>query len=150
MRRRDFVRTSAHLALAGSIAPKLLRRLTTPRAAAGAEPFGNLQKIADGVWAMVSTPLKGDRTTLSNGGLIAGKDAVLAIEGFNLVAGATWLGERSRELTGRWPTHVVLTHYHSDHANGVAGWIVGNDHPTIHTTARTRQLVLEQIGRAHV
>lgn len=144
MRRRDFVRTSAHLALAGSLAPKLLRRLTTPAPAAGAEPFGNLQKIADGVWAMVSTPLKGDRTTLSNGGLIAGKDAVLAIEGFNLPAGATWLGERSRELTGRWPTHVVLTHYHSDHANGVAGWIVGNDHPTIHTTARTRQLVLER------
>ena len=51
------------------------------------EPFGNLEKIADGVWAMISTPLNGDRTTLSNGGIIAGRNAVLAIEGFNQPAG---------------------------------------------------------------
>ena len=42
-------------------------------AVAAREPFGNLEKIADGAWALVSTPLSGDRTTLSNGGFIAGR-----------------------------------------------------------------------------
>lgn len=141
MQRRDFLASSARFALAGLAAPRLLapaaRRLVD-------EPFGNLEKIADGVWALVSTPLTGDRTTLSNGGIIAGRDAVLAIEGLNLPAGATWLGEQARTLTGRWPTHVVLTHYHSDHANGVAGYVTGGAHPLVHVTARTRQLVLER------
>jgi nicotinamidase-related amidase len=48
--------------------------------------------VADNVWALISTPLSGDRTTLSNGGIIAGRNAVLAIEGFNQPAGAAWLG----------------------------------------------------------
>jgi glyoxylase-like metal-dependent hydrolase (beta-lactamase superfamily II) len=108
------------------------------------EPFGALEKVADGVWAMVSTPLAGDRTTLSNGGIIAGRNAVLAIEGFQTTEGARWLAGRARELTGRWPTHVVLTHYHSDHANGVAGYHSPTDHPVVRSTDRTRTLVIER------
>ena len=50
------------------------------------EPFGNLEKVADGVWALISTPLGGNNTTVSNGGIIAGKSGVLAIEGFNQTA----------------------------------------------------------------
>ncbi len=109
---------------------------------AAREPFGSLEKVADGVWALISTPLSGDRTTLSNGGIIAGRNGVLAIEGFNQPQGAQWLAERAKELTGRWPTHVVLTHYHSDHANGVAGYTTASEHPAIHSTARTKELVL--------
>ena len=86
------------------------------------EPFGTLEQVTDGVWALVSNPFGGDRTTLANGGLIAGRTGVLAIEGFNTPAGAAWLGEHSKRLTGRWPTRVVVTHYHADHANGVAGY----------------------------
>ncbi|MDB4873741.1 MAG: beta-lactamase domain protein [Gemmatimonadetes bacterium] len=108
------------------------------------EPFGALEKVADGVWALVSTPLSGDRTTLSNGGIIAGRNAVLAIEGFNQPQGAQWLAGKARELTGKWPTHVALTHYHSDHANGVAGYLSKGEHPTIRATARTRDLVVER------
>jgi len=108
------------------------------------EPFGNLERIAEGVWALVSTPLNGDSTTVSNGGIIVGKNAVLAIEGFNRPAGAQWLAGKARELTGRWPTHVALTHYHADHANGVAGYLTENDHPTVRATARTRDLVIER------
>jgi glyoxylase-like metal-dependent hydrolase (beta-lactamase superfamily II) len=104
------------------------------------EPFGALEKVADGVWALVSTPLGGDRTTLSNGGIIAGRNGVLAIEGFNLPQGAEWLAGQARQLTGKWPTHVVLTHYHADHTNGVAGYQTGG-HPAIHVTERTRDLV---------
>ena len=108
------------------------------------EPFGSLEKVADGVWALVSTPLSGDRTTLSNGGIIAGSSAILAIEGFNQPQGAMWLASKARELTGRWPTHVALTHYHADHANGVAGYFGGADHPALRATQRTRELVLER------
>lgn len=108
------------------------------------EPFGNLEKVADGVWALVSTPLGGDNTTVSNGGIIAGKNAVLAIEGFNRPEGAVWMAGKARELTGKWPTHVALTHYHSDHANGVAGYVTDTEHPIIRSTEKTRELVLER------
>src|SRR5260221_6029121 len=104
------------------------------------EPFGNLEVVGDGVWALVSTPLGGDRTTLSNGGIIAGRNGLLAIEGFNQPQGAQWLAAKARELTGRWPTHIVLTHYHADHANGVAGYLAGRETPLRRTTPRAPAL----------
>ena len=147
--RRDFLATSgsctAHLACAGFAAPPLLREwwARTPRGTVVAtEPFGRLERVADGVWALISTPLGGDRTTLSNGGLVAGRNAVLAIEGFNQPEGAAWLAARAKELTGRWPTHVVLTHYHADHANGVAGYVDARPEiVTLRATATTRDQV---------
>lgn len=149
--RREFLLSSgsciAHLSLAAALMPSSFRRrwIASPFGSTVAhEPFGNLEKIADGVWALVSNPLSGDRTTISNGGLIAGRNAVLAIEGFNQPQGAQWLAGKSRELTGRWPTHVALTHYHADHANGVAGYLSGADHPELRATKRTRDLVVER------
>src|SRR4051812_18503076 len=149
--RRDFLFTTgscaAHLALAGSLIPAALRARwswSSLGTTVAREPFGSLERIADGVWALVSNPLGGDRTTISNGGLIAGRNAVLAIEGFNLPQGALWLANKSRELTGRWPTHVALTHYHADHANGVAGYLDGGAQPQVRATERTRDLVVER------
>jgi glyoxylase-like metal-dependent hydrolase (beta-lactamase superfamily II) len=148
--RREFLALSgscaAHLALASSFMPAHARAAwARPRGAVVArEPFGSLEKISDGVWAMISTPLAGDRTTVSNGGIIAGRNAVLAIEGFQTPDGAKWLAGKARELTGRWPTHVALTHYHSDHANGIAGYLTTADHPVVRSTARTRDLVVER------
>jgi len=147
--RRQFLTQSsscaAHLALA-AIAMPSARRLLWARNAFGpvvaGEPFGNLEQVSDGVWALISTPLSGDRTTLSNGGIVAGRDAVLAIEGFNQPQGAVWLAGKARELTGRWPTHIVLTHYHADHANGVAGYLTDAARPSIRSTERTRELVV--------
>src|SRR5215217_3578245 len=152
--RRTFVAKSgscaAHLALAAAVTPSALRHAWA-RAALGAvlatEPFGSLEQVAKGIWALISTPLGGDRTTLSNGGLIAGRSGVIAIEGFNQPAGAAWLATKARELTGRWPTHVVVTHYHADHANGVAGYVPvdGTTGKTVvRATDRTRDLVLEK------
>jgi len=152
--RRDFVSRSsscaAHLALAVAVAPDSLRAAwaRTPIGPVVArEPFGSLEQVADGIWALISTPLGGDRTTISNGGIIAGRSGVIAVEGFNQPAGAAWLAAKSRELTGRWPTHVVVTHYHADHANGVAGYLSSestNGKPTVRTTERTRDLVLQK------
>jgi glyoxylase-like metal-dependent hydrolase (beta-lactamase superfamily II) len=137
---------AAHLALASTVMPRAARALWSERSGVtvAREPFGSLERIADGVWALISTPLTGDNTTVSNGGIIVGRNAVLAIEGFNRPAGAAWLAGKARELTGRWPTHVALTHYHSDHANGVAGYRTDNDHPIVRATGRTRDLVIER------
>jgi len=148
--RREFLAQSgscaAHLALAAVAMPSMARVLWSRPSAhvVAREPFGSLERIAEGVWALVSTPLNGDSTTVSNGGLIVGRNAVLAIEGFNRPAGAQWLAGKAKELTGRWPTHVALTHYHADHANGVAGYLTEGDHPVVRATARTRDLVIER------
>jgi glyoxylase-like metal-dependent hydrolase (beta-lactamase superfamily II) len=151
--RRDFVAQTgscaAHIALAAAVAPNALRTAwanSSISETVATEPFGSLEKVADGIWALISTPLGGDRTTLSNGGLIAGRSGVLAIEGFNQPAGAVWLAQKARELTGKWPTHVVVTHYHADHANGVAGYLSGDtkEVPTVRATERTRNLVIEK------
>jgi glyoxylase-like metal-dependent hydrolase (beta-lactamase superfamily II) len=147
--RRQFVQQSAtcagHIALAAAVSPAWMRALwaaPTPGAVVAREPFGSLERVADNAWALISTPLSGDRTTLSNGGIIAGRNAVLAIEGFNQPAGAAWLAGKARELTGRWPTHVAVTHYHSDHSNGVAGYMAAADHPVMRATTVTRELIL--------
>ena len=83
--RRDFLAQSgsctAHLALVAAVAPHALRSAWA-RSPLGelvtTEPFGSLEKVADGIWALISTPLGGDRTTLSNGGIIAGRSGVIA------------------------------------------------------------------------
>lgn len=148
--RRDFVARAgascaAHLALVGLALPAW--RVAAPwrplGPVAAREPFGALERVAEGVWALVSTPFGGDRTTLSNGGLVAGRAGVLAIEGFNRPEGARWLAERARELTGRWPTHVVATHFHADHANGLPGYRdPAGGRCAVHVTAATRDAAL--------
>ena len=141
--RREFLARSsscaAHLALLSALGVTAWR--PTPHGTVVIrEPFGTLEKISDGIWALVSTPLNGDRTTVANGGLIAGRNGVLAIEGFQQPAGAQWLATKARELTGRWPTHVAITHYHVDHAAGVAGY--SDAHPVVRSTEKTRDLIL--------
>ncbi|MBL8960781.1 MAG: MBL fold metallo-hydrolase [Gemmatimonadetes bacterium] len=134
---------AGHLALASAAMPLLARRAwAAPRGArvVAVEPFGRLEMVADGVWALVSTPLAGDMTTVANGGIVAGRSGVLVIEGLMTVAGARWLGEQARALTGRWPTHVVCTHYHSDHVNGLAGYAGDAGHAVVHLTAASRDL----------
>ena len=148
--RREFLARSgscaAHLMLAASFMTVGERAAwARPRGTVVArEPFGTLEKVSDGVWALISTPLTGARTTVSNGGIIAGRNAVLAVEGFQTPAGAQWLAGKAQELTGRWPTHVALTHYHADHANGVAGYLMDDEHPSIRSTERTRDLVVQR------
>ena len=130
-----------------AISPAAVRALWTAERAGAVvaqEPFGRLERIADGVWALVSTPLSGDRTTLANGGIVAGSNGVLAIEGFFQPAGARWLATRARELAGRWPTHVALTHYHADHANGVAGYRADGATLAVHATEHTRDEALQR------
>jgi glyoxylase-like metal-dependent hydrolase (beta-lactamase superfamily II) len=113
------------------------------------EAFGRLEKVGEGLHAFVSTPLTGDYTTVSNGGIIAGKKGVVVVEAFQTPEGARWMARRARELTGRWPTHVVVTHYHGDHSTGLPGFSRkgeegGNDprFPSLFATERTRRLTI--------
>ncbi len=136
---------AAHLALAATFAPSALRAAWTAPTfgtVVAREPWGKLERVADGVWALISAPLSGDRTTLSNGGIIAGRNGVMAIEGLFTSQGARWMASQARQLTGRWPTHVVLTHYHADHANGVDGYIAEGFPTRVLTTAATKDQVL--------
>ncbi|MBK6489879.1 MAG: MBL fold metallo-hydrolase [Gemmatimonadetes bacterium] len=147
--RRRFLQAGAscagHLALASALAPAAARALWAQQPmgrVVRTEPFGRLEQVADGVWALVSTPLGGDYTTVSNGGLIAGRDGVLAVEGLMTPEGARWLAGQSRALTGRWPTHVAITHYHADHVAGVAGYRADGAQPVVHATGETVDRVL--------
>lgn len=130
MRRRDFVASlgacAAHLAAVGAAGGLAARRLfaARPRAPVVAqEAWGRLERLGDGVWALVSTPLVDApqaSLTVANGGIVAGRDGVALIEGLVSPAGARWLAARARDLTGRAPEHVILTHYHGDHSNGLS------------------------------
>lgn len=154
--RREFLQQS-WLAATGCVAHVLLNAACAPRAQRGrwtapvnpivtTTPFARLEAIGPEAWAVISTPLGGDRTTFANGGIIAGRNGVVVIEGFYRVAGAQWLAQQARALTGRWPTHVVITHYHVDHASGIAGYADAGDGTRraigVHATARTRDLAL--------
>lgn len=112
-----------------------------------AEPWGRLEPVAADTWALVSTPRvehPDARLTLCNGGIVAGADGVLVVEGFASPAGAAWMAEQAVRLTGRRPTHVAITHFHGDHTGGTAGYVQGPELPTVLATATTRRLVAEQ------
>lgn len=134
----------AHVLLNAACAPRPQRvRWTAPaNPVITATPFARLEAIGPDAWAVISTPLGGDRTTFANGGLVVGRSGVVVIEGFYRAAGAEWLAQQARALTGRWPTHVVISHYHVDHASGVPGFLNAGDRPggavQVHATAPTR------------
>ncbi len=151
--RRQFLTTTGscacYLAAAGPFVPLSARARWTggpPGAAARSQtPFARLEPVGEGLTAVISTPLDGDFTTICNGGIIEGSAGTLVVEAFGTPEGARWVAERARELTGRWPTHVVVTHYHGDHVAGAAGFREGGQPPELYVTEETRGRVL---GRA--
>lgn len=148
--RRAFLERSAscaaHLGLMAAASSWLPRGLWAAQErfpVVAREPWGRLERISDGVWALVSTPLEGERTTLCNGGIVAGRAGVLVVEAFGTDAGSTWMAEQARALAGRAPTHVLVTHYHGDHTAGLRGALAQADVKLL-ATERTRDQVLER------
>ncbi len=146
--RRDFLAKSSscalHLGLMAAGAPWTARRAWAAQErfpVVAAEPWGRIEHVAEGIWALVSTPLD-DRATLCNGGIVAGRAGVVLIESFATGAGARWMAEQAARLAGRRPTHVVLTHYHSDHTAGLAA--VGGGAVDTLVTGVTRDLTRER------
>lgn len=118
----------------------------------GDKPFARIEKIHSGVYALISTPFtkdgkSGDLSTHSNGGLIIGKDKILAIDSYRTPAGASYMAEACLTLTGRLPTHVVNTHFHFDHLGGTRAFIKGNDGPEIIMTQTTRKLAFKNYSK---
>lgn len=152
--RRRFVTTTAgcasYLAAAGPLlnAPALRRwGGAGARRIAAQTPFARIEELGDGLFAIISTPLNGDYTTVCNGGIIGGASGTVVVEAFATPDGARWVAGQARTLTGRWPTHVVVTHYHGDHSAGPAGYVEdGERAPRLRATAATRDLVLGAPG----
>ena len=134
--RRGFLAASAscasYLAAAGPLLPvPALRRWGAPGRGrvVAQEPFARIEELGFGMYAIVSTPLNGDYATVCNGGIIGGLTGTLVVEAFATHEGAEWAARMARELTGGWPTHVVVTHYHADHSAGAAGLGRGDGAP---------------------
>ena len=109
------------------------------------EPWARIEEVGDGMYAIVSTPLGGDYTTVCNGGIVGGSAETLVVEAFMTEPGAAWVARKARELTGRWPGQVVVSHHHADHSAGSAGFAGADGDepvPPLHASATTRNLVL--------
>lgn len=143
--RRRLLKGAAGWMVVGSVAPLLGlgRASATVGEPVKTEAWGRLVPLAEGVWGVVSTPLdQRDFTTVCNGGIVAGDERVLVVESFASPTGARWVAEAALELTGRWPTDVVISHYHGDHAAGVAGFARDSESPRVHITPTT----LDELG----
>lgn len=106
------------------------------------EAWGRIERIADGVWALVSTPLQ-NRLTLCNGAIVAGSSRVLVIEAVASVDGARWLIAQAERLTGRKVDDVVVTHFHADHTGGIGAFA-----SPLLATSTTRDLVIADDAKA--
>lgn len=142
---------SATLLLAPTLARKAYGRDALGETL-GSRPFGRIEKISDGVYALVSTPFTkegktGDLSTHSNGGLIVGKDRILAIDSYRTPAGAAFMAESCLKITGRLPTHIVNTHFHFDHLGGTRGFIQKGANPEVIMTQTTRKLAFETYSK---
>lgn len=146
MNRRHFVSgcltCSAHMLGIASYAPGQIRNVFAQQEESKIvvkKKWGSLEKVADGAWALISTPFTTrDFTTVCNGGIVAGSKGVLCIESFNKPKGATWLANQAKELTGRWPTDIVSTHFHGDHTAGHKGYFVDGQKPNVWLTKKTK------------
>src|SRR5262245_57235628 len=115
---------AAHLSLFAGIDARAFAQ-SASRPVVVEQPWGRIEKIADGVWAVISTPVAGGPDaprTLCHGGIVAGKSGVAIVEGFASPDGAKWIAEQTKQITGRPATHVILTHFHGDHAAGLPGY----------------------------
>lgn len=153
MERRSFLclgsSCAAYIYLSSAASPQLKARFAARPGGVlvAREPWGRIERVADGVWAVISTPLaEGDdaRVTLANGGIIAGSDGVVVVEGFASDRGANWIVDQTIELTGRAPTHVLLTHYHGDHAAGLAAYQERDANVRYVTSEATRSTLSSQ------
>ncbi|MBK1856571.1 MBL fold metallo-hydrolase [Verrucomicrobiaceae bacterium 5K15] len=118
----------------------------------GEKPFARIEKLHEGVYALISTPFtkggkSGDLSTHSNGGLIIGKDKILAIDSYRTPAGAAYMADACLFLTGRLPTHVVNTHFHFDHLGGTRAFMRGEANPVVIMTQTTRKLAFENYSK---
>ena len=122
MDRRQFLTMSAAaVAAAGSstrASEWLLGWQTRPRFDRG---FASASEIVPGVYATIADNTKGPQC-MSNGGVIAGKNSVLIVEGHFQPAGAALELEIAKAISGAPIRAAIDTHYHLDHTFGNGGY----------------------------
>lgn len=143
--------TGAAVGLASLSAPTTASTFPTFGKVVDEQPFARLEEIGTGIWGVVSTPLNPDGSfnpaaiaTLCNGGIIAGDEKVVAIDGSFQPAGSAWLADLAQKLTGKAVSDVIVTHFHADHTGGLAGYQRGATGPNIIATATTNQLIIDR------
>jgi glyoxylase-like metal-dependent hydrolase (beta-lactamase superfamily II) len=106
--------------LAGLAAPALAaqKRAAAPLLDRG---FAQVTQIAPGVYVTIADGSKGPQC-ISNGGVIAGRDAVLIVEGHMQPAGAALEIEVARMVSKAAVRGAVDTHFHLDHTFGNLGY----------------------------
>jgi len=152
LNRRGFLSGAATLTTLAACSGTEVTQTANAQAAFGEivddQPFANLQKVGENIWAVVSKPLNADGSfnpqTVCNGGLVAGDDRVVAVDAFLQPAGAAWLSGQAEQLLGRPITDVIVTHFHADHSGGLAGFQRGAEGPEIIATETTRKLIYER------
>ena len=92
-----------------------------------------LEPVANGVWAVLAKP---ERGAVGNAAIVGLGDETLVVDTHLAPAAARELRAAAEEITGRSPTRVLNTHWHSDHVYG------NGEFPdaTILATTRTREL----------
>ena len=102
--------------LAGIASPALIAQQpqTAPLLDRG---FARVTEVSPGLYVTIADPAKG-RQCASNGGVIAGRDAVLIIEGHMQPAGAALEIEAARMVSKAPIRGAVDTHFHFDHTFG--------------------------------
>ena len=119
--RRSVLR-SAGLAAVAACMPRQVFGLQPSTRTIVDEPGASILALENGVWAVVSKPLGGGSDTLSNGGVVVGRDRVLVFDGFARPAGSRWVVAQIEQRLGRRATDVVLSHHHGDHVGGLSGF----------------------------
>lgn len=79
--------------------------------------FAQVTRMTDGVYVTIANPAKGPQC-LSNGAVIAGRDATLIVEGHFFPEGAELEIEVARMVSKAPVRAAVNTHYHLDHSFG--------------------------------
>jgi len=102
--------------MAGLASPTLLAQQRQPGALLD-RGFARITELAPGLWVTIADPSKGLQC-YSNGGVIAGRDAVLIVEGHMEPAGAALEIEAARLVSKAPIRGAVDTHFHLDHTFG--------------------------------
>jgi glyoxylase-like metal-dependent hydrolase (beta-lactamase superfamily II) len=118
-----------------------LRRQSTDPTILLDRGFARVSRISDGLYVTIADPSKGPQC-LSNGGVVAGRNATLIIEGHFQPQGAELELEVARMVSKQQVRAAVDTHYHFDHTFGNSAY--ANQHVPIIAHEKTVSLMKDK------
>jgi glyoxylase-like metal-dependent hydrolase (beta-lactamase superfamily II) len=80
------------------------------------QEISRLEKLAEGVWVLVSRAPK--PPLYCNSLIVELSDRSVAVDSHHSLEGARLLLNAIAQTTGKPPRHLILTHHHRDHAGG--------------------------------